>query len=78
MTIGKDILPASLAPRGLNRVQAAAYIGISPAKFDEMVKDGRMPTAKRIDTRNVWDRLSLDEAFAALPSGEDVNPWDTL
>jgi predicted DNA-binding transcriptional regulator AlpA len=66
----------SLAPRGLNRVQAAAYVGVSPSLFDEMVKDGRMPTAKMINSRKVWDRLRLDECFAALPDGESGNPWD--
>ena len=43
-----DILPPSLAPRGLSLVQAAAYIGVSPSLFDEMVRDGRMPKAKRV------------------------------
>jgi len=63
----QDVLPSSLAPRGLSRVQAAAYIGVSPSLFDEMVKDGRMPTAMRINARTVWDRVKLDEAFVALP-----------
>jgi predicted DNA-binding transcriptional regulator AlpA len=65
----RDVLPASLAPRGLNRVCAAAYIGVSPSKFDEMVADKRMPRWIQIDGRRVWDRLKIDEAFAAL--GED-------
>jgi predicted DNA-binding transcriptional regulator AlpA len=72
-----DILPSSLPPRGLSRVQAAAYIGISPSLFDEMVKDDRMPKPVRINGRTVWDRLKLDEAFAAL-SDEERNgddPW---
>ncbi|MDX2289774.1 MAG: hypothetical protein NW217_13245 [Hyphomicrobiaceae bacterium] len=60
-------LPPSLAPRGLSRVEAAAYVGVSPTKFDEMVGDGRMPPAKRADARRIWDRLALDAAFAALP-----------
>src|SRR5690242_17745827 len=38
-----QVLPASLPPRGLSRVQAAAYVGVSPVLFDELVKDGRMP-----------------------------------
>jgi hypothetical protein len=29
--------------RGLSRVEAAMYIGISASKFDEFVRDGRMP-----------------------------------
>jgi predicted DNA-binding transcriptional regulator AlpA len=62
-----DILPLSLPPRGLNRVQSAAYVGVSPSKFDEMVTDGRMPQPKVIDGRVVWDRHELDAAFSALP-----------
>lgn len=71
-------LPASLPPRGLSRAQAAAYIGVGCTKFDEMVGDGRMPRPKRIDSRCVWDRVQLDEAFAALDGGEaaPVNPLD--
>ena len=69
------ILPQSLPPRGLSREQAAAYVGISPSLF----KDGRMPAPKRINSRTVWDRLQLDEAFTALPSNEAaVNPWDEI
>ena len=76
----EDVLPQSLAPRGLSRVQAAAYIGVSPSLFDEMVKDGRMPKPMRINARTVWDRVKLDEAFAALSDhakdGDD--PWDKV
>jgi predicted DNA-binding transcriptional regulator AlpA len=72
-------LPPSLAPRGLSRVQAAEYIGVGVTKFDEMVGDRRMPKPKRIDGRNVWDRIQLDEAFAALDDGVGrKNEWDGL
>lgn len=57
--------------RGLNREQAAAYIGVSASLFDEMIRDGRMPEAKSINTRKVWDRRRLDSAFEKLPSGDD-------
>jgi predicted DNA-binding transcriptional regulator AlpA len=71
------VLPLSLPPRGLSRVQAAAYIGVSASKFDEMVDDGRMPRPKRIDARVVWDLKRLDDAFSALPDTEEEgNPWD--
>jgi predicted DNA-binding transcriptional regulator AlpA len=70
-------LPQSFAPRGLSRVQAAAYIGISPTLFDQMVADGRMPRAKRTNARRVWDRIQLDAAFSALPNdGEDERADD--
>jgi predicted DNA-binding transcriptional regulator AlpA len=53
--------------RGLSRVESAIYVGVSPTLFDQMVKDGRMPTPKRINGRVVWDLRALDEAFEALP-----------
>ena len=74
------ILPPSLAPRGLSRVQAAVYVGVGASKFDVMVKDGRMPKPKRIDGRVVWDRQGLDVAFDALPDETETaaNPWDAV
>jgi hypothetical protein len=51
----------------LSRVEAAAYLGISPSKFDEMRKDGRVGPAKLIDNRKVFDVRMLDEVFDALP-----------
>jgi hypothetical protein len=69
----------SLAPRGICRNAAAAYIGVSPCKFDEMVADHRMPAPRRIDGRKVWDVRDLDLAFDALPyeSGAAVKTtWD--
>ncbi|MDX2265390.1 MAG: hypothetical protein NW215_10510 [Hyphomicrobiales bacterium] len=77
------ILPPSLAPRGLSRTQAAAYVGVSPSLFDAMVADGRMPKPKRVNARVIWDRHALDAAFAALPNedgeGEDAaDAWSAV
>ena len=65
---------------GINWTEAADYIGVSPSKFDEMVRDGRMPPPKRIDTRCVWDSRQLGSAFDNLPGGadDDRNEWDEL
>jgi len=71
-----DILPTSLPPRGLSRVQAAAYIGVSPSLFDEMVKDGRMPQPKKVGKRTIWDRRQLDVSFEDLPDRNDEGDWD--
>ena len=70
-----NILPFSLPPRGLNRCEAAAYIGVSPTLFDEMVKDGRMPRPKQVNARTVWDRKRVDIAFDALEE-QIVGPGD--
>lgn len=67
-------------PRGLNRLEAARYVGVSPTTFDKLVTDGRMPRPTEIGARRVYDRAQLDSAFDAL--GEfDVdlavaNEWD--
>ncbi|MFG1319875.1 hypothetical protein [Xanthobacter autotrophicus] len=53
-------------PRGLNRDEAAYYIGVGTTKFDEMVRDGRMPRGKRVDGRVIWDRVQLDLHFSEL------------
>lgn len=58
----------SYPPRGMSRHEAARYVGVGATKFDELVKDGRMPKPKRIDGRVVWDRIALDAAFSDLPS----------
>lgn len=78
MSKAREILPVSLPPRGLSRVETAAYIGVSPSLFDIMVKDKRMPEPIRINARTIWDRRKVDQAFEALQSEPalEVNPWD--
>lgn len=66
---------ATAEPRGLRREAAAAYIGVSPTKFDEWVGDGRMPKPKRVDNCVIWDRRALDAAFDDLPSESQVLGW---
>lgn len=69
----------AIEPRGLKREVAAAYVGVSAAKFDDMVSDGRMPKPKCIDRRRVWDRVELDRAFEALPDTEGgKSDWDDV
>ncbi len=69
-------------PRGLSRVHAAAYVGVSPSTFDKLVEAGQMPGPKRLRNRVIWDRHQIDIAFDALPGGqaegedEDTNEWD--
>lgn len=65
---------ALVLKRGYNRIEAASYVGISPTKFDELVKDGRLPQAKQIDGRKVWDVQELAPAFEDL--GRRDTSWD--
>ncbi len=70
--------PAWFVPRGFSRTQAAAYVGVSPSLFDEMIKDVRMPSPRLINSRTVWDRIEIDLAFDALPRKAEANPWDEV
>lgn len=75
MVAASPLAAIGLAPRGLSREQAAAYVGVGVVTWDAMVADGRMPQPAPIRTdaaaatrgRLVWDRLEIDAAFAALP-----------
>ena len=73
MTLKSDAI--AYPPRGMNREEAARYIGVGVDLFDQMVADRRMPKGKRINRRVVWDRASLDMAFTALP-GDEENVFD--
>lgn len=64
-------------PRGLNRAEAARYVGVSPGTFDKLVSDGLMPKPKRVRTRLIFDREAIDLAFSALgDEGESKNDFD--
>lgn len=79
--IGRSVF--SPPRRGLNRVEAAIYVGISPTTFDKLVAEGAMPRPRAVYSRRIWDIRELDTAIDALPSdGEDIfgaplsNEWD--
>lgn len=74
------VLPLSLAPIGVRRLQAAAFVGdIGGTTFDQMVADGRMPQPKLINSLPVWDVEELRLAFKALQTRRakaERNPFD--
>lgn len=80
----RTTLPPSLPPRGLSRERAAELVGVSASTFDKMVADGVMPPPKIVYRRRLWDRIRLEEAFAALPeeaeTGQNAptSTWDEL
>jgi len=69
-----------MAPRGLQKFDAAAYVGCRPTKFEDMVREGTMPKPRLIGNRRVWDTLELDEKFEELPrqsgDNDNTNDWD--
>lgn len=52
--------------RGLRAPEAALYIGVSVGKFNELVKERKMPEAIKVDNCAIWDIRALDSAFDAL------------
>ena len=56
------------------------YLGVSPSKFDQLRKDGRIGPPRLIDGRKVWDIYQLDRDFDALPlqGGDDTEDWSTV
>lgn len=61
------------------RDEAAASLGVSPTKFDEWVKDGRMPKPIRVDNCVLWDANELSAAWYSLANGGtavEKNEWD--
>jgi hypothetical protein len=61
--------------RGLSRVEAAQYLGIS-SKFDELRHSGQIGPAKIIGSRLLFDVYLLDEFFEALPNENHDNGGD--
>lgn len=59
-------IEGGIQPRGLNKEEAARYVGLDLKTFDVLVDRGRMPGATSIGSREVWDRLKLDAAFSLL------------
>jgi len=56
-------LALNLHPRGLNRDQAAQYVGLSMTTFHRFVVEGLLPSPLHFGRRRVWDRRALDEAL---------------
>jgi predicted DNA-binding transcriptional regulator AlpA len=79
----QNALPPTLAPRLIRREAAAAYVSVSPTKFDEMVKKGNMPKPKRLSgRRKAGDVRELDAAVDSLPDADNDNndndTWDDV
>ena len=52
--------------RGLDRDEAAIYVGVTLATFDQMVNDGRLPKPVDLNGEEVFDLALLDRAMDRL------------
>lgn len=65
----RQLAAKGLAPRGLTRAEAAAYVGLGERAFAQRVADGKLPGAHPATGR--WDRAALDRALGpAEPTRE--------
>jgi hypothetical protein len=65
-------------PRWMRRVEAARWVGMSPSKFDQLIKEGRLPPPKMIDGVLLWDHYRLDAAVELFPdkgAATDDEEW---
>jgi hypothetical protein len=62
-------------PRGLRRVLAAKYIGVSLSLWDELVLSGEMPKPKRVHGRTIWDKIAIDRAFDVWGGGLPLDQY---
>ena len=75
---------AALSPRDLSlprfavrRDEAAASLGVSATKFDEWVKDGRMPKPIKVDGVVLWCVQGIREVWERMRDGDQAkNPFD--
>jgi len=56
------------APRGLNVINAARDMGVSPGTFRKLVRLGIAPAPSKLPdvTRNIYDREAIDRAMTSL------------
>lgn len=67
-----------IVPRGLRRVDAARYLGISPSHFDKQVRAGTIPKPLERFGVTLWDRAALDALFDGPSQAGNDNEWDSV
>jgi hypothetical protein len=73
MTKATQVHATAYTPRLLRRERAAAYLDVSPNKFDQMVKTGGAPQPKFKDGLKWWDRADLDSFADHLPYADSAH-----
>lgn len=79
MTTKATIAGRMILRRGLDEVEAAVYLSLSPSKSRQMVMQGKMPRPRLAGRRRIWDVEELDRAFQNLPreGGDTVETEDS-
>ena len=66
-------------PRGLSRIDAAFYVGVSATHFDLQVAEGVLPKPIKMGGRFLYDRKALDsffDSFNETVPALGLSKWD--
>lgn len=61
-------------PRMMTRGRAAHYCDLTESGFEREVAAGRLPPPVKLDGKDHWSRVALDEYLARI-AGEDPGDW---
>jgi predicted DNA-binding transcriptional regulator AlpA len=76
-----DNLPPGIVPYAVSRETAAELLGISAGTFDKLVKAGKLPEPREVESRILWDSAEIRAAWRAMPRrGQQPpgNEWDSV
>jgi predicted DNA-binding transcriptional regulator AlpA len=76
-----DHLPPGVIPLAVSRETAAQLLGISAGTFDKLVKTGKLPEPREVESRILWDSKEIEAAWRAMPrrgQPATVNEWDSV
>lgn len=65
-----------MTPRLVSRSEAAAYCGLKPSRFSELVRDGKMPGA--VPGTAKWDMKAIDLYLDRLSGIKSDKPQSAL
>jgi predicted DNA-binding transcriptional regulator AlpA len=76
-----DHLPPGVVPFAVSRETAAELLGISSGTFDKLVKSGKLPEPREVESRILWDSAEIRAAWRAMPRrGQQParNEWESI
>ena len=75
MTRKRATIVCPREPIGLSLDESAAYVGMSPALFERLIREGVMPCPRQFKKRLIWDADELLAAFRRTPhKALDLSP----
>ena len=67
------LLKSTQKPRVLNRRLAAAYVGVTAGRFEQLIREKIIPEAIVIDRNRLWDICALDQVINTIRQMTDAS-----